>query len=121
MQNNFVKYSVTFFFLLVYINRGIFIVPYEAENHGCEEINTVIEWINQLITGESNDIDEDGDGQTDCNFVKIVQHDFSQQMTNCFELANLYYKNLEKIAFPSKDNFSLNDFYSKIDHPPQVI
>ena len=121
MQNAVVKYLMIMFLLLGYINRGFFVVSYEAENHGGKEINTVIEWITQLITGESNDIDEDGDGQTDCNSVKVVQHDFSQQMAKYFELANLYCKNSEKIAFPCKEDSFLDDFYSKIDHPPQVI
>ena len=107
--------------LLVYINRGMFIAPYEVENYDNKELNSVAEWMSQLITGESNDIDEDGDGQTDCNSVKTVQHDFSQQMAKYFDLANLDCKNIEKSTFPSKDNFPSNDFYAKIDHPPQVI
>ena len=109
------------FLLLGYINRGLFITPYEIENHGSKETNSVIEWITQLITGESNDIDEDGDLPTDCNSAKIVQHDFLQQMAKYFELAILYSQDIEKIAFPRKEDFLLYDFHSKIDHPPQMI
>ena len=121
MQKKFVKYSLTFLFLLVYINRGIFVFPYEAENNGSKEINTVIELLTQLITGESNNIDEDGDGQTDCNSVKIVQRDFSQQMANYFELANLFSKKLAPNTFPSEESIPQKEFYFQIDHPPQKI
>ena len=93
----------------------------KGENRGDKEINSLIEYAMQVVNGESNDIDEDGDGQTDCNSVKIVQQDFSQQTSKYFELANLYYKNLEKFAFPNKEDFPLNDFYSKIDHPPEEL
>ena len=121
MQNAVVKYLMIIFLLLVYINRGFFITPYEIENHGNKEINSIAEWVNKLITGEENDIDEDGDRQTDCNSVKIVQYVFSQQMAKYFELANLYSQDIEKIAFSRKEDFLSNDFYSKIDRPPQVI
>jgi hypothetical protein len=121
MHNAVVKYLMISLLLLVYINRGFFIANYEVENRGNKEINSIAELINKLITGEENDIDEDGDGQTDCNSVKIVQHDFSQQMAKCFELANLSSQDLEKNTFSSEDNLPLNDFYSKIDHPPQVF
>jgi len=65
MQNRAVKYSIIFFFLLVYINRGIFVIPYESENLGVVEINSVIERIQQLVTKEGNEVDEDGDSQSD--------------------------------------------------------
>jgi len=119
MQNAVVKYFMITFLLLGYLNRGFFITPYEIENHSNKEINSVAEWIAQLITGESNDIDEDGDEHTDCNAVKIIQYEFSQQMAKDFELANLYYKSLDKIAFLREENLPKNDFYSRIDRPPQ--
>ena len=120
MQKTVVKYSIIFFLLLVYINRGFFIVPYEAENQSNKEVNSVIEWITQLVTGESNDIDEDGDLQSDCNSVKIVSANFYQEFSQYLDLLNLYPKNIEKNTFPYKENFYLKDFYTQIDHPPQV-
>ena len=121
MQKTVVKYSITFLFLLVYINRGIFITPYEIENQNGKEVNSLIELVLQLITGKDNGIDEDGDCHSSCDFVKIVQHDFLQQISKNFELTNLYLKNIEKFGFSRKENFSPRDFYTQIDHPPQKI
>ena len=119
MQKIVVKYSIIFLFLLVYINRGIFITSYEFENHGNKEINSLIEWITQLITGESNDIDEDGDLQSDCNSVKIVGFNYYQEFTQSLDFLSLYSKT-KKITFPKKENIPLNNLYSQIDHPPQI-
>jgi hypothetical protein len=115
MQKTVAKYSIIFFLLFVYINRGFFIAPFEVENHGNSEVNSVIEWIAQLVTGESNDIDEDGDMQSDCSSVKIFCEDFAQYI----DLLNLHPKCVEKIACPHNENFYLKDFYTQIDHPPQ--
>jgi hypothetical protein len=120
MQRPVLKYSITFLLLLIYINRGLFITPYEIENTGNKEVNSVMEWVIQLVTGESNDIDEDGDLQSDCNSVKIVSHDFYQKFAQSLELLSLHEKNIEKIRFQTKENFYRNDFYTQIDHPPQV-
>jgi len=120
MQNTVVKYSIIFLFLLVYINRGLFITPYEIENQGNDEINSVIEWITQLITGESNDIDEDGDLQTDCHCVEISHHDFSQQLAHSIELANLFSKDIAKNRFSNNENFRIQVFCSQIEQPPEV-
>ena len=119
MQKNVVKYSVTFFFLLVYINRSIFITPYEVENHKNKETNSVLEWITQLVTGESNDIDEDGNSQNDCNAVKTITHVYYQEFAQYFDLLSSYSKNLEKTFFPNEENILQKDFSFQIDHPPQ--
>ena len=121
MQNTVVKYSITFLFLLVYINRGIFITPYEFENHGNNEVNSLIELLTQLITGESNDIDEDGDLQNDCNSVQTVSFNFYQEFAHCLNLLSSHSANLEKIAFSNEVNFLQKDFITQIDHPPQKI
>jgi hypothetical protein len=119
MQKTVVKYSIIFIFLLVYINRGIFITPYELENHGNEEINTVVEWVIQLVTGENNGIDEDGDSQSDCNSVKIISYNFFQEYAQYLDLMSLYSKDMGKNLFPNKENILQEDFYTQIDHPPQ--
>jgi len=119
MQKTIVKYSIIFFMLLVYINRGFFISPYEVENHGNKETNSIIEWITQLVTGEGNDIDEDGDAQSDCHFAKIIPHDFSEQFTKNFDLANWTFKNINKFV-PREENIPLTGFYDQIDPPPEV-
>jgi len=121
MQKTIVRYSITFFFLLVYLNRGIFIAPNEIENNGNEELNSVIEWITQIVTGESNDIDEDGDMQSDCNSVNTITYVFYQEFSNNLDLLNSYSTNLEKISFPNEENIPQKDFYTQIDHPPETV
>jgi len=121
MQKAVVKNITIILLMLVYINRGLFIsTSYETESQDGIEINSVIEWAIQLITGEDNGIDEDGDSQSCCNFIKIVHHDFSQQMAKHFELANLFSTNIEKLTFPNKEIFLSNDFYARIDQPPEI-
>ena len=121
MPNLAVKYSIIMFLLVVYINRGVFIAPYEVENHGNRELNSVFELLVQLISGEGNDIDEDGDLPSDCNSVKIVQYDFSQQLAQQFELINLYSQKTDKFAFFIEENLPIKPFCFPIDHPPEVI
>ena len=116
MQNNVVKYSITVLLLIVYINRGIFVTPYEVENKRGGEINSVIEWIHQLATGECNGIDEDGDSQTFWNFTNIFTCDFQQQSSQI----DLFSKEIKKSGFPNKENFLSSDFYFQIDHPPEI-
>jgi len=121
MQKTVVKYSIIFLFLLVYINRGIFITPYEIENNGNKEVNSLIELLTQLIIGDSNDIDEDGDLQNDCNSVQTVSFNFYQEFAHYLDLLSSYSTNLGKIAFPNELNFLQKDFITQIDHPPQKI
>jgi len=116
-----VKYLMIALLLMVYINRGLFVSSaYEIDNQGKGEINSVIEWIMQMITGKENGIDEDGDIQNSCNFVKIVQHDFSQQLTKNFDLTNLFSKKIEKLVVLRKTNIPHKSFYCQIDHPPEI-
>ena len=120
MQKAVVKYSITILLLMIYINRGLFVASvYEVESQDGCEVNSLIEWVIQLITDKDNGIDEDGDEHSCCNFVKTVQPDFSQQIAKHFELANLYFKKIE-FLFPKKENFLSNDFYARIDQPPEV-
>jgi len=117
MQKPFVKYSIVILLTLIYINRGLFISSaHELENQGSREINSVIELAWQLITGECNDIDEDGDLQTDSNFVKNFQHDFSNAQD--FEPASLFSKNINK-RFSNNENLLTKDFCFQIDQPPE--
>ena len=116
MQKTVVKYAIIVFLLAIFINRGLFVIPYEAENQGDREINSVIEWIFELVTGESNDIDEDSDLHTDCSFTHILLYDFPQQPAQI----NIFSKDIKTIGFPDKESFLLNDFCSRIDRPPQV-
>ena len=120
MQRQVVKHIMIAFLVVIYINRGLFIsTAFEVDNQGIGEINSVAELILQLITDKENGIDEDGNMQSDCNSVKIIQYDFSEQINKNFELANLTSKNINKLI-PYKENFLSNDFCTQIDHPPEV-
>ena len=116
MQNTIVKYVVIIVFLLVYINRGVYITPVELKNQGGGETNSLIEWIQQLVTGESNDIDEDGDMQTDWNATHIFICDFPPQLTQI----HLFSKEIKKKLFPYTKNFLSNEFCSQLEQPPEV-
>jgi hypothetical protein len=121
MPKTVVKYLMIAFLLMVYTNRGLFIsAALEIDNQKKGEINSVIEWVIQLITGKENDIDEDSDSQSNCSFMKIVQHDFSQQIAQNFELTNLFSKNIDKFIL-YKENIPLKIFYTQIDQPPEMI
>ena len=116
MQKTVVKYSIIFLLLTVFINRGLFVTPSEAENQGDRELNSVIEWVLQLITGESNDIDEDGDIQTDCSISHTFLYDFPQQLV----LINIIAKDIKTIRFPHKDIIPYKIYHCQIDHPPEM-
>ena len=102
----------------MYINRGFFIsgaVEVESANG---EINSVFEYFMELVTGKSNDIDEDGDMQTDCN--SVVHYDLSQQFVQTLQLANLFSKEIKKTGFSNDENLPKNNYYRQIDQPPEV-
>jgi len=117
MQKAVVKSFIITFLLLIYINRGLFVFANEIENQGGGELNSVIEWALELATGKSNDIDEDGDMQTDYSFASIFHHDFPQQLIQI----NLFPKDIKKIEFPYKETSLPNDFCSRIDYPPEIV
>jgi len=120
MQKPAVRHFMTFFLLLLYINRGFFISSADEMNNTNGEINSVAEYLVELITGECNDIDEDGDSQTDCSCVNILQHDFSQHLAQSMELMNLFSKNLKKSGFSTQENPPINEYYCQIEQPPEV-
>ena len=118
MQNAVVKYATVFLLMFVFINRGLFVAADEPQNQGGgAEINSVIEWIHQLATGTGNDIDEDGDMQTDFSFTHFFICDFPNQ----FALINIFPKEISTNRFPNKENFLFNDFRSQLDQPPEII
>jgi hypothetical protein len=120
MKIPFVRKLMTILLLLIYINRGFFISSAIEMESPDGEINSVAELLAELITGESNGIDEDGDMQTECNFVQIIQHDFSQQLTQSLELVNLSSEKILKFNIPNKEEIPPINFFNKIDKPPEV-
>ena len=119
MQKPVVRNFLTIFLLLMYINRGFFISSADEMNNQNGEINSVAEFLVELITGEANDIDEDGDSQTDCNSVKTVHHDFSQQLAQSIDLMNLFSKYIKKSGFSSDENLPVKEYYCRIEQPPE--
>jgi hypothetical protein len=119
MQKPVVRQLLTILLVLIYINRGFFIFGADEMKSPDGEINCVAELLVELITGESNDIDEDGDMQTDCNSTEITHYDFSQQLAQNLELTSLFSKNIKKTGFSNNENFPKNNFNNQIDHPPE--
>ena len=120
MHKTAVKYFIVISLFLIFINRALFVSVYEFDSQGCGETNSVIEWIYELITGESNDIDEDGDTPNDFTSISVFQHDFTQHLSNSNGLNDLYSKNIEKYALPRDENLPLENFFKQIDHPPRL-
>jgi len=120
MKNPVVRNFVTIVLLLLYINRGFFITGTNETKNPDGEINSVLEYLVELVTGESNNIDEDGDSQTDCNSSKIVHHDFSQQLAQSIDLLNFFSERVNKYVIPNKENIPPLNFFDKIDKPPEV-
>ena len=119
MYNTTVRYLMIIPLMLTFINRGLFVSgACEMENQNNGEINSIVELLAHLVTGECNDIDEDGDTQSDCHFVKIVQQDFSQQFSHSLDFSNLQSKTQKKLS-PRNENIPLKNFYGQIDHPPK--
>ena len=121
MHKPAVRHFLTIVLVLLYINRGFFISGALEMESKEGEINSVVEFLIELITGESNDIDEDGDNQTDCNPVQIAQPDISQHLTRCIETANLLSEKISKFGIPNKENLPNTDFFSKIEQPPEMV
>jgi len=106
--------------LLIFINRGLFVASaYEIDNRENGEINTLVEWVALLLTGECNDLDEDGDEQSLLNCLKIVQPVICQQNAQISLLANLFANNVIKFQVPKKITLPDTEFYLKIDYPPE--
>jgi len=120
MRNTTVKLLITLIFLLIYINRGFFVSSAIEMEKNDNEINSVVEWLMVMVTGKNNNFDEDGDTQTDHNFVLIVQHDFTQQFAKILELANEFSINKNIYRIPNKEALPVNEFFSRIEQPPEV-
>jgi hypothetical protein len=121
MRNSIVNNLFTILLLLIYVNRGFFVSSVIEIDNPDGEINSVLELFVEFVTGEGNDIDEDGDQQNDQNYVQIVQHDFSQQVAQFLELANLSSININKLAFLTKEELPIQEFFFKVEQPPEMI
>ena len=112
------------FLMLSYLNRGLFIDMSEgnssSSNHTSQtknEINSILELIFAL-TGNPNDIDEDGDTPEAYSFSIVepfVFADFAQTL----EQNNLFSKDIKRTFYVSSDAIFSLLVYGQIDHPPQ--
>ncbi|MDR0829997.1 MAG: hypothetical protein LBN95_07790 [Prevotellaceae bacterium] len=118
MIKSVLKYVSVAFLLMIYINRGLFVSPDEMGSNP-HEINSIIELLAELITGQSNNTDEDGDTQETCNSVKMVQPFIVQQFSQSLELLNKIPQKTEKISFPINENLPKSLVLGQIDHPPK--
>ncbi|MDR0798219.1 MAG: hypothetical protein LBN18_00445 [Dysgonamonadaceae bacterium] len=114
------KYIVIGFLLIIYINRGLFVVPTETSND-LSEINSVIEFLVEKATGQSNNTDEDGDSQETCNSVKIIQPYVSEQFAQSLDLGNQFPQQTTKVFFSTNENIPQLPVLGQIDHPPQEL
>jgi hypothetical protein len=113
------------FLMLSYINRGLFVDMSEADvvcadfsAHTKNEINSVMELIFDL-TGNPNDIDEDGDtpeNYTVFHFAKLL---VCQDLFQTLALHNHFPKDINESFFVFSDTIFSSPFYGQIDHPPQ--
>ncbi|MDR1757998.1 MAG: hypothetical protein LBR51_03425 [Bacteroidales bacterium] len=114
-----IKYIAIFFLLVIYINRGLFVVPVEIENNGKQEVNTLLEWALEILTGTSNYIDEDGDSQANYNFAKNIQPVISEQIAQTLDFLKTSQR-IIKIFTPTNETIPHLPVLGQIDHPPQI-
>ena len=109
------------FLMLSYLNRGLYVDMSEANfvcsNHTAE-INSVLELILSL-TGNPNDIDEDGDSPENYTLFLFSQLLICPDFGQILRLNNLFSKDIKKTFYVFSDAISSSPFYGQIDHPPQ--
>lgn len=109
------------FLTLSYLNRGLYVDMSEANlasnTHSKGEINSVLEFIIDL-TGNANDIDEDGDTPEAYGF-SVVEAFISQNFAQTLEQNNLFSKDIKRTFRVFSDLIFSQSVYGQIDHPPQ--
>jgi len=105
---------------MIFINRGLLVTPSEL-NTGPHEINSLTELIVELITGQSNGIDEDGDSQETHDTARTVQPDITNQFSQLLELWNKFPLKTERLFFPINETIPHQPVYGQIDHPPEML
>jgi len=108
--------------MVSYLNRGLFVAAPEAEMlslPGKGEINSMVEFMQKIITGYENDIDEDGDCPESYNFV-TAQILIDQSLIAALALKQ-YPLSMQKILFPLSETIFRNPFYDVKGQPPEVI
>jgi hypothetical protein len=114
------KYLLIVFMMLSYLNRGLFVAAPETELVSIPEkgeINSMVEFLQKIITGYENDIDEDGDCPESYNFVT------SQILIDQSLIAALTLKQpplfIQKTLIPLTETILPSPIYGVVDHPPE--
>jgi hypothetical protein len=103
--------------LIAYINASLLTDSFEERNEGQAEINSVFELISVLITGDFNDIDEDGDFPGSHSIVKTVRTVISPQFSHM--LFSRFPDKTEKMLIHACEIMPRQPVRGQIDHPPQ--
>jgi len=125
MKHSFSKYPIIIVLLFIFLNRGLFVAMPETEinlgeKSSKQEINSFIELLAGLITGENNNIDEDGDSSESLNTVKITQTFIYQTFSLSLETREKFAETKPKLQFPDSEKIPQLLVYGQIDHPPQL-
>ena len=124
MLKNTLNGLLIVFLMLSYLNRGLFVDMSEARfvssnqiSHTENEINSMLELIFAL-TGNGNEIDEDGNSPETYNSINFIQplvyQDFARTLQN-----NLFSKDIKKNFCVFSDAIFSLSVYGQIDHPPE--
>jgi hypothetical protein len=117
------KYLTIVLLMLSYLNRGLFVATPEAETFntlGRGEINSVVEFLQKIITGYENDIDEDGDCPETYHFAKIIQPLIDQSLIQSLILKHPPLSTRTTL-FPLSETILPSPIYGVVDHPPETI
>jgi len=124
MLKNSLNGLLVFLLMLSYVNRGLFVDMSEGYsvclNHISQtknEINSVLEFIFEL-TGNANDIDEDGDSPESYSFSNFTQPFVCQDFTWVLE-QNIFAKDIKSRFYIVSDVIFSLSVYGQIDHPPE--
>jgi len=116
---------IVVFLMLSYINRGLFVDMSEANDacstytaHTKNEINSVLEFIFEM-TGNPNDIDEDGNTPENYSLVHFSQLLICQDCYQTLETHHLLPKEIKKTYPVFSDEIISSPVLGQIDHPPQ--
>jgi len=122
MYTQWLKYLLIVFLLVSYLNRGLFVAAPEAEPSGSAgkgEINSMVEFLQKIITGYENDIDEDGDCPEAYNCVN-VQPLIEPVLVQLLSLKHPFISTT-KTFFPLTETIHSSPILGLIDHPPEAV
>ena len=119
MRSNWFKYLLMVSLLMMYINRGLFVVPgIETSNPSGNEINSLLEVIVNCAGGH-NEVDEDGDCPETYNTATTAQPLIDQNLM--YICLTCPFIPTHKIFYIFDEAMPSSDTYGTIDHPPELL